>query len=181
MKPRKILVADPKYPDEIYECKFVDGLQQIFNSEGHQIEYDSWCQDLIPYYNFVYQDKFGLGGNCQSAVIASLLNLDLADVPYFAEGLVVDGKEIENSAQIFNDRIDEFLEGHNLLLQWYTESEEVQRFIKHEYYNLAYQVSGKSPRGFEHVVIYRNGEMIHDPHPEGGGVIPKYYGFIVKV
>lgn len=181
MKARKILAVDQKYPNVIYECKTINDVQQIFNSEGDQIEYDPFCLDLIPHYNFVYQDKFGLGGNCQSAVIASLLNLELSDVPYFAEGIVVDGKEIENASEIFNDRIDEYLEFHNLQLNWYTDSEEIQRFIREEYRNVAYQVSGKSPRGFEHVVLYRNGEMIHDPHPEGGGVVPKYYGFLFKV
>jgi hypothetical protein len=32
-------------------------------------------------------------------------------------------------------------------------------------------VSGKSPRGdFHHVVIYKNGELYHDPHPSNEGI-----------
>lgn len=33
-----------------------------------------------------------------------------------------------------------------------------------------YIVSGLSPRDVTHVVIYMNGQMIHDPHPSGSGV-----------
>lgn len=31
-------------------------------------------------------------------------------------------------------------------------------------------VAGKSPRGILHAVIYRDGKLWHDPHPEGGGI-----------
>ena len=34
-------------------------------------------------------------------------------------------------------------------------------------------VSGKSPRGYEHAVIYNFTGMVHDPHPASGGVEPK--------
>lgn len=32
---------------------------------------------------------------------------------------------------------------------------------------------GKSPRGYEHAVIYNFTGMVHDPHPTSGGVEPK--------
>ncbi len=35
-----------------------------------------------------------------------------------------------------------------------------------------YFVSGKSPRGnFNHIVIYKHGKMVHDPHPSGDGIL----------
>lgn len=37
-----------------------------------------------------------------------------------------------------------------------------------------YTASGISPRGVNHIVIYQNGKLFHDPHPEGGGVIDIY-------
>jgi hypothetical protein len=37
--------------------------------------------------------------------------------------------------------------------------------------NKAYMASGKSSRGVEHVVLYMNGEFLHDPHPSGEGLI----------
>ncbi len=37
-----------------------------------------------------------------------------------------------------------------------------------------YMVWGTSPRGFKHSVIYHDGKMVHDPHPEGGDVVNPY-------
>lgn len=34
-----------------------------------------------------------------------------------------------------------------------------------------YMASGKSSRGIDHVVIYMNGKLLHDPHPSGEGLI----------
>jgi len=35
-----------------------------------------------------------------------------------------------------------------------------------------YFVTGKSPRGdFNHIVIYKDGKMVHDPHPSGDGIL----------
>lgn len=33
-----------------------------------------------------------------------------------------------------------------------------------------YIASGKSPRGLSHVVIHKNGKLLHDPHPSQGDV-----------
>lgn len=39
-------------------------------------------------------------------------------------------------------------------------------------YDGYYFVSGRSPRGnFNHIVIYKNGKMVHDPHPSGDGIL----------
>jgi hypothetical protein len=42
--------------------------------------------------------------------------------------------------------------------------------------------SGKSPRGFSHAVIWKNGVMVHDPHPSQDGLVgePSYYIQFVK-
>ena len=34
-------------------------------------------------------------------------------------------------------------------------------------------LGGKSPRGFDHAVVGKGGDIVHDPHPEGGGLIGK--------
>ena len=39
-------------------------------------------------------------------------------------------------------------------------------------------VGGKSPRGYSHSVIYTKYGLAHDPHPEGGGVIPESVSLI---
>lgn len=37
--------------------------------------------------------------------------------------------------------------------------------------NIPYMLTGQSPRGFNHVVVCRNDEIIHDPAIEGGGLV----------
>ena len=130
----------------------------------------------------VMQTITGLVGNCQTAVIASLLERDIDEVPYFAEGLHPDLIPNESErADIFNKRIDDFFESLGYELNWYLPSDEIYRYIREDCKDIPYQVQGESPRGYQHVVIYMNGKMIHDPHPEGGGVIPQYFGFINKL
>jgi len=34
-----------------------------------------------------------------------------------------------------------------------------------------YIAHGRSPRGLQHAVVYRGQHLLHDPHPEGGGVL----------
>lgn len=130
----------------------------------------------------VMQTITGLVGNCQTAAIASLLELEIEDVPYFAEGLHPNLIPSESErADIFNKRIDDFLESLGYELNWYLPNSEIDRYIREDHKDIPYQVQGKSPRGCQHVVIYINGEMVHDPHPDGGGVIPRYFGFINKL
>jgi hypothetical protein len=43
-----------------------------------------------------------------------------------------------------------------------------------------YMVWGTSPRGLYHSVIHLEGKLIHDPHPDGGDVVPKNYVWIEK-
>lgn len=67
---------------------------------------------------------------------------------------------------------------HNVLEFWmasrgvketFIPREQIDQWIKNNP-TTPYIVSGKSPRGISHVVIYINGKMIHDPHPSGAGV-----------
>ena len=130
----------------------------------------------------VMQTITGIVGNCQTAVIASLLEWEIEDVPYFAKGLHPDLIPSETErADIFNRRVDDFFESLGYELNWYLPSDEIYKHIREHCKDIPYQVAGKSPRGYQHVVIYLNGEMVHDPHPEGGGVIPEYFGFINKI
>jgi len=103
----------------------------------------------------VKQTKFYPGGNCLSAAVASLFNLSIEKVPNFI------------------DRLDTF---------W----DDFQAFIDSlgcEYIGTAslnghfptidgcYLVEGLSPRGISHVVVYKDGQMVHDPHPDNTGLI----------
>lgn len=37
--------------------------------------------------------------------------------------------------------------------------------------NCYYMAWGQSPRGYEHSVLYYNGELAHDPHPDNTGLV----------
>ena len=107
-------------------------------------------------------------GNCWSACLASLLELDIADVPNFVQ-IDVNGGE-----------------------NWFTYT---MRFLNERGYHLTsidthapgddpYIQCGLSPRSpatggeVHHAVIYQHGELLHDPHPHRTGVksIDNAYG-----
>ena len=100
------------------------------------------------------QSKFGeQNGNCMSAVLASLLEIDLVAVPQSE-----DMDELK-----WYPALRRWLQGVGYhLLIW----EDV------EFYLPGYFIAnGPSPRGaFEHSVIYKGTRMVHDPHPSRDGI-----------
>lgn len=106
-------------------------------------------------------------GNCVAACIATLLGVDLEEVPHFIEfgiayGDSEDGKSSEGRhwwAMMLG-----FLAGRGL---WVTELESVRHADRGE----ALLVAGPSPRGVMHQVLYRDGRLWHDPHPSRDGVL----------
>jgi hypothetical protein len=116
------------------------------------------------------QTKFGTEGNCYSACIASLLDMSLDEVPYFAEGAG------QHDSGIFWERVFSFLEmnGYDI------------RFFDYDKHSISlepdqfYIVAGKSPRGYMHGVIYKGNQLYHDPHPDNTGVIPQTIDYIFK-
>jgi len=98
-------------------------------------------------------------GNCFSACIASMLGLPLEDVPTFVA--------FPNWLGLANEFVKSF--GFELFMS-------VPRFIeycrsaKDSGYHGYYIATGMGPRGVEHAVICKDGQIVHDPHPEGGGI-----------
>jgi hypothetical protein len=102
-------------------------------------------------------------GNCLSAVIASLLDLPLSDVPNFVQDHVDHDGET-NRQWYWWHRLMAFINSHG----WGLHSASLDtHFGEHLW------VSGKSPRssGVSHAVIYKDGVMVHDPHPDRLGVL----------
>lgn len=101
------------------------------------------------------QTVFGPKGNCQSACLAMLLGLPLSEVPNF------------NDYADYNGAMQEFLahRGYTILTFPITDVE-LRAFQK----GFAI-VGGMSPRGRLHAVLFRDGELWHDPHPDRGGVV----------
>lgn len=119
----------------------------------------------------VYQDKFvdpsvplnQQRGNCFTAVVASLLELPLAAVPNFVEIDVLGGP---NWWWLFHKYVEAFYDGTRIV-ECRPQSAPAGRF---------YAVGGLSARAtvvnpIHHIVIFRDGRMVHDPHPAGGGLL----------
>lgn len=98
------------------------------------------------------------GGNCFSACVASLLEVPLDEVPYF----------------MGDAPIDEPYDWMTPLLEW---------LRPRGWWAIPLPVgngwtpeglcilSGKSPRGnFDHSVVARGLELVHDPHPSRAGI-----------
>lgn len=91
-------------------------------------------------------------GNCMAACVASLLELDLDNVPNFAA-----------------DPRDTWWQGFQ---EWLVDRGWVAVVLDGDYPWPGYSAaSGKSPRGdYKHLVIHRGGKLVHDPHPAGTGL-----------
>ena len=88
-------------------------------------------------------------GNCFQAAIASIFELSIEDVPEFL------GKK-----WWFD------------FLEWAaSKGMDIVRWDDDVSLPGYYLTAGKSPRGdFDHVVVFKNGTMVHDPHPEKTGL-----------
>lgn len=98
-------------------------------------------------------------GNCLQAVIASLLDLPLDEVPHFVKEHVDSGGQLH-----WWDQMWKWLAARGWAIH-------AAGLDTHRTENL--MASGPSPRGngIHHVVIYRDGEMVHDPHPDRSGIL----------
>ena len=118
----------------------------------------------------VMQTITGNRGNCLSAVFASLMELDLNEVPYFFENIKEDETDVKKALYIFNRDVKKFLysKGYFFLELEPSNIEEIISQMRGFFI-----IGGKPPRGYNHAVIYTSEGLAHDPHPEGGGVIPE--------
>lgn len=115
-------------------------------------------------------------GSCYPTVIACLLELELNEVPNFHLLYFSEDEKINLSRFYENDKAQ--LDAADYL--WY---DVLTTFLAAKGYKIVqikkedapidmrYMVTGKSKRGINHIVIYHNGKMIHDPHPDDNGII----------
>lgn len=112
----------------------------------------------------VDQTVFGFGGNCQSACIAMILGIPLSMVPNFHEAA---GEQDDNYGLRWNTAVDSWLASKGFGRMCVQAPEDWR-----ERYRGFVAVAGKSPRGdFDHVCVYRDGLLWHDPHPDRAGLL----------
>lgn len=108
---------------------------------------------------FVNQTKLhdpdkGIKGNCLTACIATLLHLDIEDVPNF--------EDISDDTWFFEYK--KWLYSKNMIPITFNNQDSIS------YYTI---MSGPSPRNPKlwHSVIYYKGKIVHDPHPSKAGLV----------
>ena len=110
---------------------------------------------------FLHAPEQGVQGDCTRAVIASLLDLPIQDVPHFADQTRTDVYE-------FYSHIETFLEQHGKLMKWNGIPAYHLRKGAPQYH----YISGPSPRGggVHHCVVGLDCQIAFDPHPSRAGL-----------
>lgn len=111
----------------------------------------------------------GVRGNCIQACVASVLDLPIEKVPHF--GMIEDNKARFGA-------MDAFLNKHGYRLVGFAPASEINNPQLTKGMNGYVIASGISPRNRAHVVIYKNGKLVHDVHPARKGLV-QLNGFYV--
>lgn len=95
-------------------------------------------------------------GDCLTACLATLTGIDKDKFPVQAD----------NNWDKHYSAIRFFLKQNGLGIVWFENDAKVMIADN------PYIASGKSPRGnYDHAVIMQRSEIVHDPHPDGGGIL----------
>jgi len=123
---------------------------------------------------FLHKPEIGQYGDCQRAVIASLLDLPIEKVPHFLQDANGDSNQYWQNLQ-------KFLLGRGFV--WLTVNAREWAFhgVNGEDTKIYHEIAGPSPRcgGVSHAVVGCNGKIVFDPHPTALGLIGdmKDWGF----
>lgn len=117
---------------------------------------------------FHHQTTFGMpNGNCFATCMACILDLDVDQVPNFMH----EGDEWFAAAQSWLSRRYSL---RLLTLKWDARENAAWGLGK-----TLCIASGPASRGFMHSVVWQAGKMIHDPHPDGTGLIGDPEDYVV--
>lgn len=106
-------------------------------------------------------------GNCLQAALASIFDLDLDDVPHF----------VGMGEDVWWEQFWLWLRARNIEVHYERVAGDDGEFYGWRPLQVPYLLGGPSPRGeFSHVVVAKNHEVIHDPHPDGTGLAPGWRG-----
>jgi len=110
------------------------------------------------------QTKFGDGkGDCFAACVASILEVPLGNLPNFCVDFPSD--------TWFADSNEWLLRYCGVGLHDFRCEEPFPWISLYGEFGPYYIVSGTSPRGLMHACVGRDGKVVHDPHPDGGGLL----------
>ena len=112
---------------------------------------------------FTHQPEIGQHGDCQRAVIASLLELPICEVPHFLQ--LSDGDPSD-----YWERVQTFCRTHGYA--YLSVPARSGAICFGDDGDLYHEISGPSPRGngLSHAVVGCNGQIVFDPHPSRAGL-----------
>lgn len=109
-------------------------------------------------------------GDCHRTCFASLLHLEPWQVPHFAQIEWTDpacaGMDTIAEAWLEERGLAQVVTHYNAVAL-----DELLSYMGTVNNDVYYILSGTSPRGTNHSVIACGGAVVHDPHPDGGGLI----------
>ena len=105
-------------------------------------------------------------GNCGEACVASILEISLDDIPS------LHNPDDSLDGEYYCERLRKFLRKFGMT---YIDLELRKEYNPMDFFKDCYVITtGPSPRATEewhrHAVVWRNGKIIHDPHPSGDGL-----------
>lgn len=117
---------------------------------------------------FRHDPDNGVYGDCHRTALACIFDKDSpADVPHFLAD--------NPSPEVFYQRTDAWLleQGfRSMAIPW--GCADVAQMLEHMAVRapgIYWILGGVSPRGTNHSVVCCGGQIVHDPHPDGGGVV----------
>lgn len=116
-----------------------------------------------------------VSGNCFRACFASILEIDIDSIPAF-----------EDMGTEWHEPFFMFLNEHNLEFDGTKTINDKTFEVKlntYEGIDGYIIVNGKSPRTYVkrgHSVVYKEGQMVHDPHPSNDGLLEINNFFMIK-
>jgi len=120
----------------------------------------------------VFQTRYGNSGNCYQAALASLLELPIDGVPDF----------VHQYGPLWFEQCGQWLAARNLSIIEVRIPMLGPSMIYMPEQPIYHLISGKSPRGLLHSVVALQGRMVHDPHPDGRGLVePHSFDFLVAL
>jgi hypothetical protein len=117
----------------------------------------------------VFQTNFAENGNCFNACVASILELDLDDIPDF--GAAIEGVDwMTNLNNWLRPKDLCYFEGRLSYDENYDNF-----FSDKDFYFIATGPTNRS-RDILHSTVYRKGMLVHDPLPRGEGILKEKIG-----
>jgi hypothetical protein len=121
--------------------------------------------------SILHDPSNGQFGDCMRAMVASILELSIDEVPHFMHDGTKDGV-------VFNQRVNAFLRHFNLGYVSFPECRDALDAFGVR--GLVHEVSGQSERGVCHACVALDGAITHDPHPSKAGLLKiEDYGVFV--